>query len=402
MARPRLVRDINQSRALLLLKEHRTLSRAAFARALNLTRATVTSVASELLEQGLIVETGEIFVTEGTGRPGQGLKLNPEGAFFLGVAIEVERLSVVVVNLHGQIVSQQKVALENSSDALAVIRAAAKIVREIATKRFKNSPRIRGAGFTIPGMLSQDGIVRLAPLLKWKDVPFREELAKRITIPIFIENDANAAALAEVYFGSCAGERNLCLLMLDIGVGAGTIVDRRIFRGGQGYAGEIGHLDLRLESAGSPERRGFLESVLGRDGLLSGYRRRVKKIRDLRHLLDLLRKGDAGARAIVETWSDWLVLALRSIADIYNPTLVILSGQLCCLYEFVSEKVVDQLQSREFPTVDHLQVKISSFGENSSAVGGAALVYDSLFTVPGVTFSDSMTRVESFRDPLVR
>jgi predicted NBD/HSP70 family sugar kinase len=185
--------------------------------------------------------------------------------------------------------------------------------------------------------------------------------------------------------------------MLDIGVGAGTIVDRRIFRGGKGYAGEIGHLDLRLESAGSPERRGFLESVLGRDGLLSGYGRGVKKIRDLRHLLDLLRKGDAGARAIVDTWSDWLVLALRTIADIYNPTLVILSGQLCSLYEFVSEKVVDQLQSREFPTVDHLQVKISSFGENSSAVGGAALVYDSLFTVPGVTFSDSLTRPGSDR-----
>src|SRR5260370_6816145 len=103
MARPRLVRDINQSRALLVLKEHRTLSRAAFARALNLTPATVTSVTSELLEQGLVVETGEIFVTKGTGRPGQGLKLNPEGAFFLGLAIEVERLNVVVVILHAQI-----------------------------------------------------------------------------------------------------------------------------------------------------------------------------------------------------------------------------------------------------------------------------------------------------------
>jgi len=147
-----------------------------------------------------LLKPGEIFVTKGTGRPGQGLKLNPEGAFFLGLAIEVERLSVVVVNLHDQIVSHEKVPLENSNDVPSVIRAAAKIVKEIVTKRFKNSPRIRGAGFTIPGMLSQDGIVRLAPLLKWKDVPFREELAKRIQIPIFIENDANAAALAEEFF----------------------------------------------------------------------------------------------------------------------------------------------------------------------------------------------------------
>jgi Transcriptional regulator/sugar kinase len=390
MARPRLVRDINQSRALLLLKEHRTLSRAAFARALNLTRATVTNVTAELLEQGLVVETGETFVTEGTGRPGQGLRLNPDGAFFVGVAVEVERLTAVLVNLRGEIVFRHQVALENSDDARGVIGAAAKLVKEIVTKRLKNLSRVRGVGLTIPGMLSPDGVVRLAPLLKWKGVGLREELAKRISIPVFVENDANAAALAEVYFGDCAGERNLCLLMLDVGVGAGTIVDRKIFRGGKGYAGEIGHLDLRLESASLRERKGFLESVLGRDALLCGYEPGAKKIRDLTRLVDLLRKRDAGATAIVDTWSDWLVLAIRSIADLYNPALVILSGQLSCLYEFVSVKVASRLQAREFPTVDQLHIKISSFGESSSAVGGAALVYDSLFSVPGVILADSL------------
>jgi predicted NBD/HSP70 family sugar kinase len=388
MARPKLIRDINQSRALLLLKEHGTLSRAAFARALNLTRATVTSVAAELLEQGLVIETGETFVTEGTGRPGQGLKLNPEGAFFVGVAIEVGRLTAVVINLGGEIVFRDKV--ESSSDPAAVIHTAANLVREIVTKRLKKSPRIRGVGFTVPGMLSPEGLVRLAPLLNWRDVPLRKELARQIPLPIFIENDANAAALAELYFGSCTGARNLCLLILDVGVGAGTIVDRKIFRGGQGYAGEIGHLDLRLKSASLQEGRGFLESVLGRDGLLSRYQPAGKRIRDLKRLLELLRKGDAGARAMVNAWSDWLVLAIRSVADLYNPKLVILSGQLACLYDFVSSKVVDQLQARKFPTVDGLEVRVSSFGENSSAVGGAALVYDSLFTVPGVTFSDFM------------
>jgi predicted NBD/HSP70 family sugar kinase len=372
------------------LKEHRTLSRAVFARALNLTRATVTHVTAELLEQGLVVETGENFVTEVTGRPGQGLRLNPEGAFFIGVAVEVERLTGVVVNLCGEIIHHNQFPLEDSLDASGIIGAAAKFVKEIVTKRLKDSTRVRGVGFTIPGMLSQDGVVRLAPLLKWREIRLREELAKRIAIPIFIENDANAAALAEVYFGESAGERNLCLLMLDVGVGAGTIVDRKIFRGGRGLAGEIGHLDLRLESAGLQEKRGFLESVLGRDAVLSGYKRGAKKIRDVKSLVQLLHKGDHGARANLDTWAAWLVLAIRSIADVYDPTLVILSGQLSCLYEFVSSKVESQLRAREFPTVERLQIKSSSFGEKSSAVGGAAVVYDSLFTVPGVTFLDSL------------
>jgi predicted NBD/HSP70 family sugar kinase len=339
------------------------------------------------MEQGLVIESGETFVTEGTGRPGQGLKLNPEGAFFVGVAIEVETLTAVVVNLSGQIVFKDTLPLKSSSNFPAVISAASRLVKEIVSKRFKNSPRIQGVGFTVPGMLSQTGVVRLAPFLKWRDVPLRDELAKQIALPIFIENDANAAALAEAYFGNWDGARNLCLLMLDIGVGAGIIVDQKIFRGSQGYAGEIGHLDLRIDSANVQEQRGFLESVLGRNGLLSGYKTGGRRTRDLKQFVDLLHKQDAAARATVETWSDWLVLAIRCMADLYNPTVVILSGQLSCLYEFVSSRVVARLQARKFPTVEQLQVKVSSFADRSCAVGAAALVYESLFTVPGLTFS---------------
>jgi len=380
MARPKLVRHINQSDALLLLKEHQTLSRAAFARALGLTRKTVTSVTSELLEQGLLVETGETFITEATGRPGQGLKLNPDGAFFLGVAIDIQKLTAVVVNLCGEVIFEEKVYLENSSDPMVVISAAVKLVKEIVSKRLNSSPKVRGVGLAIPGMVSRDGVVRFAPQINWREISLRRILSKHLTLPIFIENDANAAALAEVYFGRRTGASNLCVLMLNDGVGAGIIVDRKIFRGGQGYAGEIGHLDLRLECAGLREQTGFLESVLGRVGLFAGYGKPVKKIRDLKHFTNLLRKQDASAKAIVDTWSEWLVLAIRSIADLYNPSLVILSGELSCLYEFVDSKVIMRLQSREFPTVDHLQVEVSSLGENGRAVGGAALAYDSLFS----------------------
>jgi predicted NBD/HSP70 family sugar kinase len=380
MARPKLIRDLNQAGALLLLKEHQTLSRAAFARALSLTRKTVTSVTSELLDQGLLIETGETFVTEATGRPGQGLRLNPDGAFFLGVALDIEKLTAVVVNLCGEVIFEEDVYLENSSDTKAVISTAVMLVKRIVSKRFKNSPKVRGVGLAIPGMVSRDGVVRFAPQIKWREVSLRQILSKHISIPLFIENNANAAALAEVYFGKRTGASNLCVLMLNDGVGAGIIVDRKIFRGGQGYAGEIGHLDLRLEGVGLPEGTGYLESVLGRVGLLTGYGKPAKKIRSLKHFTNLLRQQDASAKAVVDIWSDWLVLAIRSIADLYNPSLVILSGQLSSLYEFVDSRVIMRLQSREFPTVDHLQVEVSSFGENICAVGGAALAYESLFS----------------------
>ena len=100
----RCIRHINQARVLRLLKEQGNLSRAELARFLNLTRSTLTYVTSELMEMGLITEAGQSFVTQATGRPGTGLKLNSEGAFFLGAEIGAEGIHLVLINLQGSII----------------------------------------------------------------------------------------------------------------------------------------------------------------------------------------------------------------------------------------------------------------------------------------------------------
>ena len=137
-----------------------------------------------------------------------------------------------------------------------------------------------------------------------------------LDVPVFVENDANGAALAELSFGRRAGQSDLCLLFLDIGVGAGMIFDRKIFHGSDGLAGEIGHLCLDPDQNRQAEERGILETQLGRDSVLAAYRQAGGKARNFEVFLRDLKKEKPLAQKTVRRWREWLTLAIGNLADL--------------------------------------------------------------------------------------
>ena len=168
------------------------------------------------------------------------------------------------------------------------------------------------------------------------------------------------------------------------------IIDRKIFRGSDGLAGEIGHLTLNPTKLAQAEGWGFLETQLGRNGLLASYRRVGGGAKNLETFLRDLRKENPLARKTVRAWGEWLTLAIRNLADLFNPQLVVLSGALVELFPFVEENVKTRLRQRCFPTVEKLEIEVSSFGKDSSALGGAALVYDQILSVPDSNFLEDL------------
>jgi predicted NBD/HSP70 family sugar kinase len=395
MATPSLIRQINQARVLRLLKEEGTLSRAELARSLNLTRSTLTAVTEELMEMDLVVEAGQSFITQATGRPGTGLKLNPEGAFFLGAEMNVEHIHLLLINLEGSIVYRQTKPLRSIKPE-AVCRDLVDLVRAVWTVQLGRSDRLRGVGVTISALVDTRGVIRSAPTtFRWHHVDLKSAITSQLEIPVFIENDANGAALAELSFGPRKGQTDLCLLFLDVGVGAGMIFDRKLFRGSEGLAGEIGHLTLDRASNEQVEGIGFLGTHLGRDALLRSYRRVGGKANDIKTFLQDLKKGRPSAQEITMIWGEWLTLAIRNLADLFNPQRVVLAGSLSELFRFVEEDVQRRLRERCFPTVENLQIDLSSFGNDSSALGGAALVYDRIFSVPDSNFLHDFELAES-------
>jgi predicted NBD/HSP70 family sugar kinase len=389
MPGPTFLRDINQARVLRLLKEKGVLSRAEVARYLGVTRSTVTLVIGELIKKGLIAPTGEAFVTQLTGRPGAALKLNREGAFFLGVEIGANEVHLLLIDLFGSIIHRETVP-HRSTRPEVVCHDLIDVILRVWSERLKNSERLRGVGFAVSGLINTQGVVRKAPTLGWHDVDLKSELLVKLPLPAFAENDANAAALAELSFGGRVGYSDLCVLLLNIGVGAGIISGRKLFRGHLGLAGEIGHLCLEPAKRHADEEIGFLESCVGRNNLLSSYQRAGGKAKDLAGLVEDLKGNGPSSRKAVETWAEWLALTISNLADIANPKLVVLAGPLSELYPFVEERVRKRLEERRFPKVEDLEIEVSTFGRDAAALGGAALVFNGLFSVPDSSFLDDL------------
>jgi predicted NBD/HSP70 family sugar kinase len=187
---------------------------------------------------------------------------------------------------------------------------------------------------------------------------------------------------------------------LGVGVGGGMVFDRRIFRGSDGFAGEVGHLSLLPASNGQAEGMGFLETHLGRDALLASYRRAGGRVNDIGGFLRHLRNKVPSAQKVVKVWGEWLTLAIRNLADLFNPKRVILAGPLADLFGFVEEDVRRRLRERRFPTVGNLEIGLSSFGKDCCAIGGAALVFDRIFSVPDSNFLKDFDLKESSQKAL--
>lgn len=384
MLGPAFIREINQARVLRLLKEKGVLSRAELARYLGLTRSTITLVSNELIEKELVASTGEAFVTQLTGRPGEAVKLEPQGAFFLGAEIGAEEIHLVLINLVGAIIYRETVP-HRSKTPKAVCQHLLDLIQGVWSRQLNNSKRLRGVGIAITALLNNQGVIRKAPTLGWHDVDLKAELLSKLPIPAFAENDANAAALAELSFGGWTGHSDLCTLRLDLGVGAGIICDRKLIRGVSGLAGEIGHLCLDPGKDRRDEQLGPLESYLGEKSLLAAYHQAGGKAKDLPGLIADLKNKSAAQKA-VEVWGHWLALAVSNVADIFNPKLIVLAGPLSELYPFVEPEVRRRLEERKFPTMEGLEIEVSAFGRDSSALGGAALVFDELFSLPDASF----------------
>jgi predicted NBD/HSP70 family sugar kinase len=345
----------------------------------------VTLVTGELIKKGLIAPTGEAFVTRLTGRPGAALKLNGKGAFFLGVEIGANEVHLLLIDLFGSIIHRQTVP-HRSTKPEVVCQDLIELVLRVWTEQLKNSDRLRGVGFAVSGLIDTQGVIRKAPTLGWHDVDLKNELLVKLPLPAFAENDANAAALAELSFGGRVGCSDLCVLLLNVGVGAGIISERKLFRGYLGLAGEVGHLCLEPAKRHPDEEIGFLESRVGQNNLVTSYRRAGGKAKDWAGFLEDLKGNGSAARRAVETWAEWLALAISNLADIANPKLVVLAGPLSELYPFVERRIRKRLEERRFPTVEELEIAVSTFGRDCAALGGAALVFNGLFSVPDSSF----------------
>lgn len=387
MATSHSVRYINARRVLDRLFREGPCSRAELARNLGMTRSAVGSIIADLIETGLVIEAAApAMERQRTGRPSLAVSINPEGGHLIGAEIGVDRLSVVVLDMSGQVLFHRVEPHDTPEHApTATIDALVALVRDQFDRPDIAGP-LRGICVTLPAFMTPDGTVVNGLLLAWRDVPLRRLLVERLgdNVPLAIENDANAFALAEIY--GRPGNRNEthAFLLIEVGVGGGIVIDGELFRGSGGIAGEFGQTVLGgrgFYSTGRP-RPGHTESYVGREALLARWQDcGGPPGAEMDGFLAALQAGQPAATAAAGDWGRQLGLALVQITTVLNPTCITLGGSVSPVFPHVAEIVAEIMSSELLEGYPVPPVVVSQLGVIGPALGAASLMHQRLFRI---------------------
>ncbi|MFK4599585.1 ROK family protein [Streptomyces pristinaespiralis] len=387
------VRRHNLSLVLRTVRDQVEATRAGVAARVGLTRAAVSSLVEQLIESGFLSESGKTFSGQ-AGRPGTVLKVARTGLAGIGVEINVDYVAVCVVDLAGTDRVRLVEHLDNRGAAPAeVFGRAARIAARALASATEQELRPVGAELALPGLIS-GGSVLQAPNLGWTSVPaeapFAEALAALLpgppALPVRSENEANLAALAELWFGGLGDVRSFLYLTGEIGVGGALVLDGELLRGANGFAGEIGHVSV---SDGGPlcrcGSRGCLEQYAGQAALLRAAgldeRAGAAGMAELEHRA---RAGDDATLAALAGAGRALGRALSGAVNLFDPDAVVLGGVYRPLMPWLGPPTGAELEARVVsglwsPTSARLR---ASSPAADAARGAAALVVQDVLADP--------------------
>src|SRR5436309_11347470 len=239
------IRNINRQIVLNYVREREPISRAEIARESALQRSTVSAIVDDLQTEGLIEEVGEGESTG--GRPPTLLRLRSAGAIAIGVAINPSMTTVASSDLAGRLLTRQEFPTDPDSD-----QTLARVIESIEGILKHSNGSIESVGVSLPGLVDPStGTAIYIPYFKWRDFRIGQKLSSAVGLPAVIDNDANAVALAELWFGrpEVSDARDFILVLAAEGVGTGIVFDGQIYRGERGAAGEFGHM---IVGSGAP------------------------------------------------------------------------------------------------------------------------------------------------------
>jgi predicted NBD/HSP70 family sugar kinase len=392
---PRRIRQRNEVAALQALHQSGPLTKADLARMLRVNRSSSGHIITALQADGLVREqeaTAPDLRDRGrAGRPGTRIELVPEAVSFIGIEIGVEHLAVVEIDLAAKPVSANIVPFDGPAVAVedAVRQAVDLALRTVPEERLR---RCEGLGVATPAQMDRQGMVRSAPLLGWHNINLAETVkaALPLRVPIVAENDANAFAIGATYRHPAFRSGVTLFLVMESGVGGGIIIDGGLFRGGNGVAGEIGHLIVP-----DGKNRRALERVIGLENVLEQYGREAGAGSDLADFLAGVKAGSAAAIRIAHYWADTLAYGLVQVCRVIDADRIVLGGSLSALYPLVAERVRQSmlsLQNVSFPLPD---IAVTDLEGSGPAFGAACILHQRYLSLESQRLSDATESVGS-------
>lgn len=371
-----LLRTINRSAILELIRNNSPISRTQIGNKLNISLPTVMRIIDDLIAEQLVRETGT--QTPSRGRPPSLLEFNSEAFAIIGVDLGGTKIYGMVADLAGNIQhSLYKTHEDNIENANGnYLETVCQFIERLLEAPRPADQQIRGIGVGAPGItLVPDGVVTWAPSLGWRDLPLQDILTERFDLPVTVENDVNLAALGEWGFGLGKNSSSMVTINLGTGIGAGIVIDGSIHRGFNQAAGEVGYMLPGIQFLGNKYTGfGALETIASGTGIADRACQYLQENNlplpleklDSRYVFSQAELGIPWAQRILDETINYIALAIANISTVLDPEVVILGGGVANSGKLLLEPIKARI-AKTIPFIP--RIEISQLGREAVVMG---------------------------------
>jgi len=400
MLGPPAVRASNRAGVLEAIRLNPGISRAELTSITGLTQAAISKIVGELLAMGLVLEAG--LVTSRGGRPRVRLVINPDAYYVVGVDLARTHIRAAVVDLTGSVKHSRTVAssLLHTDDITSV--RLLDLLHQLLDEFGPCRTQIVGIGVGAPGPLSaREGVILAPPnFTGWRNVPLKQIVEDRFHLPVWIENDAKACALAEGWYGQGRTFEQFIYIGVGTGVGAGVMLNGALHRGADGLAGELGHTTVDIHGPRcSCGNEGCLELYTSAVALVTaalaaleaGEPSLIRNLApggaedvDVAVIAQAARLGDPLALRLIDQVVRYLGTAVVNVINLYNPEAVFLGREVVQVAgDLLLEPIRALVAQRVFSVAaQRVEILAATLGDDEPLIGAACLVLEELFSKP--------------------
>ena len=364
------IRDINQTLLLHLIREQQPISRAEIAKISGLRPGTVSSIINRLIRKGVIYEGAE--GPSSGGRKPKYLFINGENAYVLAIDIGVRETVYAVSDFNGRILKQK--ALMTKGRPEVFLKNLCAEIRSTVERNYSKVP-LEAVGVSVPGLINRStGEVAVSPNLEWNNTPVRKIIETELGLPVYVENDANAAAFSELWYGPLEEIKFKTLLYILIvdGLGTGLIINGDLHVGSEIGLGGFGHMCIEPNGEMcSCGRKGCWETLASESATVARYHRLMNNRNgsvstSIKDIISQANRGDEKAIAAIEATAEYLGEGIANICHGLSPEIIVIGGDLSGAWNLMEPIIKDKLKSAYIiPSIAKMEVRPASVKQPS-------------------------------------
>jgi predicted NBD/HSP70 family sugar kinase len=381
-----LIKNMNTACILNTIRVRESISRADIARVTGLTPATVSNITAELIDISLVWET-ERGESSG-GRKPVLLSINKVACFFGGIHIGSTMIETAVANVEAEILAEERAPIKGLSPE-ETVALGLRLLAKAKARAGVNT--IAGIGICTHGLVrSEEGLLVFAPNLAWANVRLGDMVHDACGLPVYVENDVRAMALAESWCGLAFGVKEYIYLYIGPGIGGSIVSGNEIFKGQGGFAGEFGHETIDPEGPFcSCGNRGCLQALASETAVFSHYMARKKErgitpnCANYTELIEAADAGDSDAQEEILRSIRYIGIEIGNIINALSPTLIVVNGQITRLSKTVMPLLKKEAEKHHLNRSDtQTRIVFSPLEDNASIKGAATCVIREMFASP--------------------